>query len=124
MRESRPYGSVRGARDETRVPTATPARVHIAAWRRGRCLAARGTRRLLDCVPCTPPGEWHQRIQWCAETLLAHSDTRSPDAEWLRSPRLRMPTIRLLLLITGNLRTLSVSMCRIALARSSSSRQQ
>ena len=23
MRESRPYGSVRGARDETRVPTAT-----------------------------------------------------------------------------------------------------
>jgi hypothetical protein len=25
MRESRPYGSVRGARDETRVPTATVA---------------------------------------------------------------------------------------------------
>jgi len=25
MRESRTYGSVRGARDETRVPTATPA---------------------------------------------------------------------------------------------------
>jgi hypothetical protein len=24
MRESRPYGSVRGARGETRVPTATP----------------------------------------------------------------------------------------------------
>src|SRR5262252_976214 len=35
-----------------------------------------------------------------------------------------MPTIRLLLLITGNLRTFSVSMCRTALARSSSSRQQ
>src|SRR5512132_936511 len=30
MRESRPYGSVRGARDETRVPTATEARVHRA----------------------------------------------------------------------------------------------
>src|SRR5262245_37301426 len=71
-----------------------------------------------------PLGEWHQGVQWCAETLLAHSDSRSPDAEWLRSPRLRMPTIRLLLLITGNLRSLSVSMCRIALARSSSSRQQ
>ena len=27
MRESRTYGSVRGARDETRVPTATSARV-------------------------------------------------------------------------------------------------
>ena len=32
-----------------------------------------------------------------------------------------MPTIRLLLLITGNLRTLSASMCRTALARSSAS---
>src|ERR1700738_4852203 len=40
------------------------------------------------------------------------------------SPKLRMPTIRLLLLITGNLRILSASMCRTALARSSSSRQQ
>jgi len=28
MRESRTYGSMRGARDETRVPTATTARVH------------------------------------------------------------------------------------------------
>jgi len=35
-----------------------------------------------------------------------------------------MPTIRLLLLITGNLRTFSSSMCFTALARSSSSRQQ
>src|SRR5467141_2175678 len=35
-----------------------------------------------------------------------------------------MPTIRLLLLITGNLRTCNRSMCRTALARSSSSRQQ
>src|SRR5262249_53583868 len=35
MRESRSYGSVRGARDETRVPTATTPRVHHAAWRRG-----------------------------------------------------------------------------------------
>src|SRR5215831_18849747 len=30
MRESRTYGSVRGARDETHVPTATEARVHRA----------------------------------------------------------------------------------------------
>jgi hypothetical protein len=35
-----------------------------------------------------------------------------------------MPIIRLLLLITGNLRIFSASMCRTALARSSSSRQQ
>ena len=36
------HGSVRGARDETRVPTATAARVHIAPWRHSD-LAARRT---------------------------------------------------------------------------------
>src|SRR5205823_9448419 len=43
MRESRTYGSVRGARDETRVPTATTAHVHHAARRHGG-MAARGAR--------------------------------------------------------------------------------
>src|SRR5262250_282268 len=43
MRESRTYGSVRGACDETHVPTATAPRVHHASRRRG-CLAARGAR--------------------------------------------------------------------------------
>src|SRR5215469_6813842 len=43
MRESRTYGSVRGACDETHVPTATAARVHHAARRRGG-VAARGAR--------------------------------------------------------------------------------
>ena len=43
MRASRTYGSVRGARHETRVPTATQApRVHHAARRRGGGVAARG----------------------------------------------------------------------------------
>ena len=43
MRASRTYGSVRGARHETRVPTATEtARVHHAARRRGGGVAARG----------------------------------------------------------------------------------
>src|SRR5215475_2229323 len=41
MRESRTYGSVRGACDETHVPTATTARVHHAARRLGG-MAARG----------------------------------------------------------------------------------
>src|SRR5262249_49159828 len=42
MRESRTYGSVRGAREEIRVPTATEAaRVHHAARRPGG-VAARG----------------------------------------------------------------------------------
>ena len=44
MRESRTYGSVRGACDETHVPTATTARVHHAARRRGGGMAARGAR--------------------------------------------------------------------------------
>src|SRR5262249_32649632 len=43
MRESRTYGSVRGACDETHVPTATTARLHHAA-RRGGGVAARGAR--------------------------------------------------------------------------------
>src|SRR5206468_8674122 len=48
MRESRPYGSVRGARDETRVPTATAAGVHRICRFAGRmpvlgaCAAALG----------------------------------------------------------------------------------
>ena len=59
MRESRPYGSVRGARDETRVPTATcsdeTARVHIAARRRsgldGGGARAGGVRKLAGRLP-------------------------------------------------------------------------
>src|SRR6516162_11067046 len=41
---------------------------------------------------------------------LHASETRSAAAKWPTSPRLIMPTIRLLLLITGSLRTFSVSM--------------
>ena len=44
MRESRTYGSGRGACDETHVPTATTARVHHAARRRGGGVADRGAR--------------------------------------------------------------------------------
>src|SRR5215472_13733278 len=44
MRESRTYGSGRGACDETHVPTATPPHVHHAARRRGGRVAAHGAR--------------------------------------------------------------------------------
>src|SRR5262245_37312470 len=50
MRESRPYGSVRGARDETRVPTATASALHHAARRRGG-VAAYGARTAADEDP-------------------------------------------------------------------------
>src|SRR6516225_4104811 len=43
MRESCTYGSGRGARGETRVPTATTPRVHHGACRRGS-MAVRGAR--------------------------------------------------------------------------------
>src|ERR1700682_4016499 len=49
-------------------------------------------------------------FQWWAETLLKHPDSKSPDAEWLTSPRLMMPTIRLLLLITGSLGSFNFSL--------------
>ena len=53
MRESRTYGSVRGACDETHVPTATTApRVHHAARRRGGGwpVAARAQQAETACV--------------------------------------------------------------------------
>ena len=50
MRESRTYGSVRGARDEIRVPTATTARFHHPARRRCGGVAARGARAATERV--------------------------------------------------------------------------
>jgi hypothetical protein len=50
MRESRTYGSGRGACDETYVPTATPARVHYAA-RRSAENTAKKQPRLCRCRP-------------------------------------------------------------------------
>jgi len=47
MRESRTYGSGRGACSETHVPTATKARVRHAGWWRG-IVAARGAREAGD----------------------------------------------------------------------------
>ena len=44
MRESRTYGSGRGACDETHVPTATAARPHHLARRRSGGMARRGAR--------------------------------------------------------------------------------
>ena len=53
------------------------------------------------------PVTWYRgrvcrRHQWCAETLLTHSATNSPDADRLMSPSARMPTIRLFLLNTSD----------------------
>src|SRR5262249_40920067 len=61
MRESRTYGSVRGARDETRVPTATEARVHHAARRRGGGVAARGA----GAAAAEGQSNWCARCRQC-----------------------------------------------------------
>jgi hypothetical protein len=59
MRESRTYGSVRGARNETRVPTATAAGVYSSSLRRARlasrrpCAAAFADDRVPDSAWCT-----------------------------------------------------------------------
>ena len=51
MRESRTYGSVRGARDETRVPTATAAGYHRWTWSVAACPAAvRGQQAVLPMI--------------------------------------------------------------------------
>ena len=44
MRESRTYGSGRGACHEMHVPTATASRLHHAAWWSRGSVAARGAR--------------------------------------------------------------------------------
>ena len=76
MRESRTYGSVRGACDETHVPTATAARVHHAARRRGGAwpLAARaqqpsgcGAIGVLMAAPNDPEGRRHAHGVSCTD---------------------------------------------------------
>src|ERR1700757_2277005 len=58
MRESRTYGSGRGACDETHVPTATAPRVHHAArWRSS--VAARS-----ECPTAGTDGSRHELTKW------------------------------------------------------------
>src|SRR5262249_19572091 len=71
MRESRPYGSVRGACDETHVPTATAARVHLSDRRRGGGVAA--------CGASTTTGGSDFTVSWSKATVV--------------SPRQRLVTI-------------------------------
>jgi hypothetical protein len=60
MRESRTYGSVRGACDETHVPTATAAQVHHATGRRGG-VAAGGACAASKANACLLIGSWLAR---------------------------------------------------------------
>ena len=67
MRESRPYGSVRGARDETRVPTATCASRKLVRSSRWKSGPSKGQRPLGSecCVPTGDSGhEAYTAIAW------------------------------------------------------------
>ena len=80
MRESRTYGSVRGACDETHVPTATAARVHHAARRRGGGVAARGAR--------AAAGDAGDRVSWAAQTPTRQPQLRRGFRAGLQRARL------------------------------------
>src|SRR5438874_13271620 len=79
MRESRTYGSVRGACDETHVPTATTARVHQAARRRGSRMAARGAGADLG-APCVAwvAGNSHAGVAFAKHRPHGTSNIRLP----------------------------------------------
>jgi hypothetical protein len=61
MRESRTYGSGRGACDETHVPTATTARIHHAARRCCGRVAGRGARAAAGPIASGRIAHWLQR---------------------------------------------------------------
>jgi hypothetical protein len=98
MRESRPYGSVRGARDETRVPTATPPRVLIAR-RDVRFFGRPRDRRLprevlrLHQMIASSGSEWAQQTTAAFaeaaarefESSVLEDVPASLDLEWLRA---------------------------------------
>src|SRR5215831_2235634 len=62
MRESRSYGSVRGACDETHVPTATAPRVHHASRRRGSRMAALPAMPVIGFLNSVSAGPFRQFV--------------------------------------------------------------
>ena len=83
MRESRPYGSVRGARDETRVPTATECG---SACGRYNFPAIRQTNRRPDdaVAPAKKATARQETRNFCLIPILRLSDLRLPNrgARW------------------------------------------
>ena len=87
MRESRTYGSVRGACDETHVPTATTPGVHRGAWprRRGRWWGGRSSRAMrvigvADGLRCDRPGG--------TSFASTHSRRGCRDLGWTERPQI------------------------------------
>ena len=102
MRESRPYGSVRGARDETRVPTATCASRKLVRSSRWKSGPSKGQRPLGNecCVTAGDNGyEAYTAIAWgvglslamchgrLSATLFPNADTSPPSPTVNSVPR-------------------------------------
>src|SRR5262245_58391227 len=86
MRESRTYGSGRGACDETHVPTATATRVHRASLRRGRRVAARSERAAASDASSRNP---RQRIAGSLRALYRSDQARPPRSRPCRGSQRR-----------------------------------
>ena len=91
MRESRTYGSGRGACHEMHVPTATPPRVHHAARRRGGGVAARGAGAAAgdaiagrSAAPGTAPTT-RMTVRASLQSMQGLSDPAAPTAATSRS---------------------------------------
>src|SRR5947209_8864822 len=77
MRESRTYGSVRGACDETHVPTATAPRVHYGT-RRGGGVAVRGARAAGGAAGDRVAQQWFARPKSAPGGRVKVPDHRRP----------------------------------------------
>ena len=102
MRESRTYGSVRGACDETHVPTATAPRVHHAARRRGGGVATRGARAagggpVIGFLGAELPQLWAHRMppfhQGLAQAGFVEGRNVAIEYRWAHGHNDRLPAL-------------------------------
>jgi ABC transporter substrate binding protein len=102
MRESRTYGSVRGACDETHVPTATAPRVHHAARGRGGGVATRGARAagggpVIGFLGAESPQLWAHRMppfhQGLAQAGFVEGRNVAIEYRWAHGHNDRLPAL-------------------------------
>ena len=92
MRESRTYGSGRGACHEMHVPTATPPRVHHAARRCGGGVAARGARAAAEDAASVSSASCRGGAALCCVSKrmaeLGYQQGQNFTFEYIQAPRI------------------------------------